>query len=620
MMNVVAILMVRNEGRILKRCVESLKAVADTILVVDTGSTDDTVAQARELGCAVREHEWKDFGHNRTRSFHEALAYGPGWALVVDADMKLVVDAPKLRELLKDCKDAGLTMMQKQSPLEYRNVRLMNLSEDWRCKGVTHEYWTCRHGTAGEVPRDIAYIDDVGDGGCKADKFERDERLLEEGLLEEPENERYYFYMANTLACQGKTAEAAEYYRQRIQAGGWQEEVWYSMYQLAKLAPDILEAETWVQKALLVTDRTEALLWLIEALRQHGQFFKAWHYLLVAAAMAPPGEGRLFLEADAPERLGFERSILHYYVSPDRDEGMRTSIAALCGPYEAQVRNNLRFYARRLEGDTYRVCPEAPPGFVASSIAVNEHDLANCRCVGYAILEDGSYQVPDGKVVTRNFMSHYTFHSRRFTGFVEVVPRKPKTRESFICGLEDIRLCGDTFTATQQEWSYCEQNRMVLGRYPDLQFEVLRGPTERPCEKNWLPLPGGEVLYEWSPLTVCSEVEGALVVRKTHSTPAWWRHLRGSAPPFRAGSRTLALAHLVSESQPRTYLSVLVELEPGTWRPLAASLPFYFFGQIEYCLSAQCVAGEVHFFVSHWDRESYVVVVPVDRLPRLEPL
>ena len=66
-----------------------------------------------------------------------------------------------------------------------------------------------------------------------------------------------------------------------------------------------------MQKALLVTDRTEALLWLIEALRQRGQFFKAWHYLLVAAAMAPPGEGRLFLEADAPERLGFERSVLH---------------------------------------------------------------------------------------------------------------------------------------------------------------------------------------------------------------------------------------------------------------------------------------------------------------------
>ena len=94
-------------------------------------------------------------------------------------------------------------MVQKQGSLEYRNVRIMRLSEDWRCKGVTHEYWTCREGTVGEVPRDIAWIDDIGDGGCKQDKFEREARLLEEGLRDEPQNERYYFYLANTLVCQG---------------------------------------------------------------------------------------------------------------------------------------------------------------------------------------------------------------------------------------------------------------------------------------------------------------------------------------------------------------------------------------------------------------------------------
>ena len=50
---------------------------------------------------------------------------------------------------------------------------------------------------------------------------------------------------------------------------------------------------------------------------------------------------------------------------------------------------------------------------------------------------------------------------------------------------------------------------------------------------------------------------------------------------------------------------------------MAVSLPFVFFGGIEYCLSAQFFDGEVHFFVSHWDRESYVVVA---ELPELYPL
>ena len=170
----------------------------------------------------VRHNKWKDFGHNRSLSFKEAqgLSGKPHeWALVIDADMKLVCDFSKLRDFLRNSSEAGHTMLQVNGSLEYRNVRVMRLSEDWTCKGVTHECWTCRHGTIGEIPRDIAYIEDVGDGGCKADKFERDARLLKEGLVDEPDNERYLFYMANTLSCQGKHEEAREFDKKAC--GGW---------------------------------------------------------------------------------------------------------------------------------------------------------------------------------------------------------------------------------------------------------------------------------------------------------------------------------------------------------------------------------------------------------------
>ena len=43
---------------------------------------------------------------------------------------------------------------------------------------------------------DSIWIDDIGDGGSKGDKFERDIRLLKQGLEEEPNNGRYYFYLA----------------------------------------------------------------------------------------------------------------------------------------------------------------------------------------------------------------------------------------------------------------------------------------------------------------------------------------------------------------------------------------------------------------------------------------
>ena len=82
----------------------------------------------------------------------------------------------------------------------------------------------------------------------------------------------------------------------------------------------------------------------------------------------------------------------------------------------------------------------------------------------------------------------------------------------------------------------------------------------------------------------------------------------------------MCLAHMVTDSSPRPYLSVLVELEPASLRPMAASLPFIFFGDTEYCLSAVCRRGEIHFFVSHWDRESFVVVTPLAWLPELMPI
>ena len=73
----IGVLMVRNESRILERCIRSLGDCCDRILVVDTGSTDDTVEIAKRWGCAVRQHEWVNFGHNRSRSFAEARDLAP---------------------------------------------------------------------------------------------------------------------------------------------------------------------------------------------------------------------------------------------------------------------------------------------------------------------------------------------------------------------------------------------------------------------------------------------------------------------------------------------------------------------------------------------------------------
>ena len=604
-------LIVKNEERVLGRCLDSAQPLVDHTLVVDTGSTDSTVEIARNRAVVVR-HAWKDFGHNRSLSFQAARELFPDakWGMTIDADMRIVCpDAQKFRDFLDKDVD-GFSLLQVNHGTEYNNIRVMRLDRPWTCKGATHEFWACRGGTVEYVPKDVAYIDDVGDGGAKADKFERDERLLRKELEEEPSNERDVFYLANTLLCQGKLEEAAELYAKRVELRGWEQEVYFAAYQLTKIYARLkkpIECEMWAQRASEADpERNEATLALAEFLRERGEYYKAWHYLLRAERAKP--SNKLFLEAECYEgRVAYERSVVQYYVSPDRAAGMRHLLEAL-----PKSLMNMRFYARQLPAERKQVYFDAPEGFWAGSVSVNREGAACVRTADYWIEPEGGwYRWRGSKVTTRNFRSRYDPGSRSFSGFEEV-RNPPPLREAEVVGLEDLRLYGDRFTATQKQWTpEGSDNLIAVGDFSTMEFVVARSPANT-CEKNWILLPDRRLIYAWHPLIVGQLDGDALQVHESHSTPHWWKHLRGSASPFRVGDRWIALAHIVVPKAPREYFSVLVELEPPSWRPKTWSMPFYFLAPgVEYCLSAQAF-DDVHFFVSRMDRESHVIVASVE--------
>lgn len=94
------ILITKNEAANIRACIGSV-AWADEIIVVDSGSTDGTVAICKELGAQVHEHDWPGFGVQKNR----ALGYvTKDWVLSLDADERVT---PELRAEIEAILKAG---------------------------------------------------------------------------------------------------------------------------------------------------------------------------------------------------------------------------------------------------------------------------------------------------------------------------------------------------------------------------------------------------------------------------------------------------------------------------------------------------------------------------------
>ncbi len=91
------VIITRNEERNIRACLDSVKW-ADEIVVVDSGSSDGTIAICREYGCKIIEAEWKGFGANKAAGVQAAKN---DWILSLDADERVTPElAQKIKEIL----------------------------------------------------------------------------------------------------------------------------------------------------------------------------------------------------------------------------------------------------------------------------------------------------------------------------------------------------------------------------------------------------------------------------------------------------------------------------------------------------------------------------------------
>ena len=230
-------MIVKNETANLERC---LGAVADHIacwVICDTGSSDGTQTliesyfAKRGIPGELHSFPFRNFEQARNAALDRAgastLAYD--YLLLDDADMELVVED---ENFLTKLEAPGYRLIQRtESGLAYWNTRLVKRDIGARYRGVTHEFL--------DVPGGVqelhgVWYKDHASGANRVDKFERDIRLLKQALKMEPENYRYWFYLAQSYRDAGKTKRAAEIYAKRAEMGGWDEEAWYARLQQAR--------------------------------------------------------------------------------------------------------------------------------------------------------------------------------------------------------------------------------------------------------------------------------------------------------------------------------------------------------------------------------------------------
>ena len=637
-MKLILILMVRNESKILERCLKAVEDVVDAFCIHDTGSTDNTCEIAEEFlkthkGCLTTS-VWSNFGFNRSASFTEAQKFIKSrpsewdekdtYGLLIDADM--VFHAEELRK--QTLTDYGYTVLQKSGSLRYPNTRLVRMDYAWTCKGVTHEYWD---GPTSGLDDTVCWIEDKNDGGCKSDKFERDARLLEQGLLDEPDNVRYLFYLAQTYHSLGRWKDAIAMYKRRFDAGGWDEERWYSLYMIGQswlTLDNPIKFEEYMMKAYEFNpSRSENLYKLAKYFREKGDHYKCYHYAKLGRAI-PSSTASLFVETNVYEGLfEYEMTVALFYMGKLRD-GLRESMSYLLKRTENldNVYGNMSFYIEPLNGDITHhpimrdVCGrDMHPSSVSSCEGVD-----NVRFVNYSIDDRGGYDMkkgnysPNHKVATEN-VAWQGGIARMMKDKSVDLPRV----DTHILGLEDIRIYRDSkntlrFLSTSRE--YHEKDILIVAGKYNLNTQtysdtkLIASPLGSSCEKNWIPINGTEdIIYSWKPLRVGTLIGNELAFHTSHETPWFFQHLRGSSVPVRVGDSLWCLVHFVEYAMPRKYFHCIVSMDAKTYKPNAICMPFSFRATgIEYCLSMTLQQdGKAKFHVSSWDDNPTIITVPI---------
>ncbi len=296
-------MIVRNEAHIVTEVLDAVAPYIDHWVIVDTGSDDGTQDTIRNhmahLGIAGELHErtWRNFGDNRSEALQLAQGHSD-YIWVMDAD-DTVQGRPDFTRLSADCYS-----MRISDGLIYWRRQLFRTGLPWRYVGVVHEYADCADAFQEERLEGDYFIESRRLGARNNDpkKYERDRDLLLIEVERDPANERSAFYLAESYFNLGDFANARIWSARRAEMGGWDEETYYalsqvarSMFRLGEPWPEVLDA--YLRAWAFRPTRAEPLHAIAAEYRARGEYQLGYLFAERAAAIPLPETDILFVDA-----------------------------------------------------------------------------------------------------------------------------------------------------------------------------------------------------------------------------------------------------------------------------------------------------------------------------------
>ena len=321
-------MIVKNESHCVEECLKSVRDIISYWVICDTGSSDNTEEVVRKALNGIpgeyHNHKWKDFSYNRNLALSLSRKHCD-YSFFMDADDVFVKNNKNLFDNLDSY--AYRIKIRNKNGSEYSRIQLLNNTTKGKFVGVLHENLSLEERSSPALLNECHINHNVVNGArsLDPDKYFKDAQILEDQIKKNPNDARSLFYCAQTYKELSKFEEAINLYLRRVNLGGWEQEVYASLLNIAKLT-NLLYPEdklsvmnNYIRCYNFNPNRVESLVYLSSYCRSIGLFDHAYMYSKIGIKIAKPHDV-IYLESDCYDwRIHDELSVAAYFVGNKKE-------------------------------------------------------------------------------------------------------------------------------------------------------------------------------------------------------------------------------------------------------------------------------------------------------------